>query len=80
MIAHRGYYDDSLEFIYLDDKIQIVASMTPSSTIGRHELSSRFTANVRILYIDYPTKEELKFIYEDYAYSLFTSKFGFDKN
>ena len=43
----------------MDEKIQIVASMAPASTIGRHDLSTRFTANVRILYIDYPSKEEL---------------------
>lgn len=30
--------------------------MAPSSTVGRHDLSNRFTANVRILNVDYPTK------------------------
>ena len=28
--------------------------MNPSSTIGRHAISTRFTANVRVLFIDYP--------------------------
>jgi dynein heavy chain 2, cytosolic len=59
LITHRGYYDESLEFIHIDEKIHIVASMNPGSTLGRYELSSRFTANVRILYISYPTAEEL---------------------
>ena len=58
-MTHRGYYDDSLEFIYLADKIQIIASMAPTSTIGRHSLSTRFTANVNIITITYPNKEEL---------------------
>jgi dynein heavy chain 2, cytosolic len=56
MITHQGFYDDSLEFVYLDEKIQIIASMAPCSTVGRHELSTRFTANVRIHYISYPTR------------------------
>ena len=30
--------------------------MAPSSTVGRHELTSRFTAITRILDIDYPSK------------------------
>lgn len=59
IIAHRGFYDENLEFVYLDEKIQIIASMNPASTIGRHELSTRFTAKVRILFLDYPSGEEL---------------------
>jgi dynein heavy chain 2 len=52
VISHKGFYDPiSLEFVHLDDKIQIVASMLPSTFIGRHELSPRFTAIVRILSI-----------------------------
>lgn len=63
ILAHRGFYDDNLEFVYLDDKIQIVASMNPASTIGRHELATRFTAKMRILYIDYPSSDELKYTF-----------------
>ena len=44
--------------------------MNPSSTIGRYELSSRFTANVRIAYIDNPTSNELYMIYTDYFQAL----------
>ncbi len=55
--------------------------MAPASTIGRHDLSTRFTANVRILYIDYPNNEELLSIYSEYARSIFLiPKFKFDKN
>lgn len=52
LITHRGFYDDNLEFVYLDEKIQIVASMNPPSTVGRHPLSTRFTANIRMYYIE----------------------------
>jgi len=40
--------------------------MAPGSTIGRHQLATRFTANVRIHFIDYPNPEELGMIYTEY--------------
>ena len=66
IITHRGFYDENLEFVYLDEKIQIVASMNPPGTIGRFPLSTRFTAIVRIAYVDYPTQNELSIIYVEY--------------
>lgn len=66
LITYRGFYDDNLEFVYLDDKIQIVASMNPPSTIGRYHLSTRFTANARIHFIDNPNNDELLQIYTEY--------------
>lgn len=35
IVCYKGFYDDNLEFVYLE-RIQIIASMNPSSTIGRH--------------------------------------------
>ena len=58
IVCYQGFYDDNLEFVYLE-RIQIVASMNPPSTIGRHRLSTRFTANVRMCYMEYPSNEEL---------------------
>jgi dynein heavy chain 2 len=60
--------------VYLDEKIQIIASMAPSSTMGRHQLSTRFTANVRILAIDYPSLSELQIVYEKYMNVVFENK------
>jgi dynein heavy chain 2 len=65
IVCHKGFYDDNLEFVSLE-RIQIVASMTPSSTIGRHQISTRFTANVRICCMEYPAKEELLTVYADF--------------
>ena len=48
------------------ERISIVASMNPSTTIGRHRISTRFTANVRLAYMDYPTQEELLPVYNLY--------------
>eukprot|EP01022_Parablepharisma_sp_SALTPOND_P023029 TRINITY_DN475_c0_g1_i1.p1 TRINITY_DN475_c0_g1~~TRINITY_DN475_c0_g1_i1.p1 ORF type:complete len:3195 (-),score=434.63 TRINITY_DN475_c0_g1_i1:26360-35944(-) len=65
ILSYNGFYDEDLEFVYLE-RIQIIASMNPASTIGRNVLTSRFTAAVRILYIDYPSDEELVQIYTEY--------------
>jgi len=55
VISHKGFYDPgNLEFVQLDEKIQIVVSMFPPSSIGRNQLTPRFTAIVKILNIDYP--------------------------
>ena len=55
---HKGFYDDDLEFVQLEH-IQIVASIAPASTLGRHRLATRFTAIVRVCSISYPSSEEL---------------------
>ena len=65
IISYNGFYDEDLEFVYLE-RIQFIASMNPASTIGRHILTCRFTAIVRILYIDYPSDKELMQIYKEY--------------
>ncbi len=54
IVAYDGFYDDNLDFVTLE-RIQIVASMNPSSTLGRYKLSTRFTAMVRIAFVDYPS-------------------------
>ncbi len=46
--------------------------MNPSTTIGRHKISTRFTANVRIAYIEYPTSEELLPVYSELMKTIFT--------
>ena len=58
VVMHKGFYDEDLEFAHLEH-VQIVASMAPSSTLGRHHVSTRFTANVRICSVFYPESNEL---------------------
>ena len=57
--VRSGFYDDDLEFIGLE-RIQIVASMNPSTLVGRHPLSTRFTAIVRVVVVDSPPREQLE--------------------
>jgi len=62
LITCSGFYDENLEFLGLE-RVHIVASMNPATTVGRHSLSSRFTAVVRIAYVDYVAGEELVGVY-----------------
>ena len=62
LITFNGFYNEQLEFVSLE-RIQIVASMNPATTVGRHPLSTRFTAIVNIAYMDYPSKDELVSVY-----------------
>lgn len=47
--------------------------MNPSSTIGRHKISTRFTANVRICYMEYPTNEELTPVYAEFIRTILSN-------
>ena len=40
--------------------------MNPSSTVGRYEITTRFTGNVRMLFLDYPNNEDMNIIYNQY--------------
>lgn len=75
VISHKGFYDPTtLEFVLLDEKIQIVASMFPPSSIGRNQLTQRFTTIVRILTMEYPSNEDLVVIYTEYFRALLSTK------
>ena len=73
IVAYQGFYDENLEFVYLE-RIQIIASMNPSSTVGRYEITTRFTGNVRMLFLDYPSNDEMNIIYNDYLKSILSSE------
>ena len=64
LITYRGFYDEALEFVGLE-KIQIVGSMAPPSSVGRHDLAQRFSAIVRILSVSYSDKDQLTQIYAE---------------
>ncbi|KAJ3070332.1 Cytoplasmic dynein 2 heavy chain 1 [Podochytrium sp. JEL0797] len=62
LITYNGFYDANLEWVGVEN-VQVVASMTPSTRIGRSPLSTRFTSIVRLCYISYTDKEQLVNIY-----------------
>ena len=47
VVTYEGFYDDQLEWVGLEG-VQLVASMNPGSSMGRHLLTTRFTSIVRI--------------------------------
>jgi dynein heavy chain 2 len=63
ILTHHGFYDENMEFVSIDKRIQIVATLNPIISFGRYKLSTRFTANVRLMSIDNPSKKELGKIY-----------------
>jgi imidazolonepropionase-like amidohydrolase len=71
LITFDGFYDESLEFLKIE-RIQIVASMNAATTVGRHTLSSRFTAVVRIYVVDYPESLELSTVYDNFLSVIFS--------
>ncbi|TPX62627.1 hypothetical protein PhCBS80983_g00247 [Powellomyces hirtus] len=62
LLTYQGFYDHNLEWVGIEN-VQIVASMNPSTTMGRHELSTRFTSVIRQSYMAYPDQEQLQAIY-----------------
>ena len=76
LVCYKGFYDENLDFVSLE-RVTIVASMNPSSTIGRHKISTRFTANVRICYMDYSSAEELLPVYAEFMKTILSHpRFG----
>eukprot|EP00048_Salpingoeca_helianthica_P012918 m.191084 g.191084 ORF g.191084 m.191084 type:complete len:4245 (+) comp15437_c5_seq48:84-12818(+) len=62
LLTYRGFHDDNLEWVGLEG-VQIVISINPSSTLGRCELTTRFSSLTRVLYVDYPDRNQLQEIY-----------------
>lgn len=65
IVTYNGFYDKKLDWIGFES-ITVVTSMSPSTTLGRTPLSSRFSSVVRVLYLDYSDKDELQAVYNAY--------------
>ncbi|EFC42807.1 cytoplasmic dynein [Naegleria gruberi] len=75
LITYNGYYDDELKWVGLE-RIQIVCSMNPATTVGRYELTTRFTSIVRIAYMSYTDKQQLKQIVFTYLKCALSKEFS----
>lgn len=51
VLTYNGFYDLNNEWVGLEG-VQIVASMNAGGSLGKHELTSRFTSIVRICSIE----------------------------
>ena len=62
LITYQGFYNKNLDWVRIEN-IQIVASINPSTSIGRYKLSTRLTSIVHQCYI-WPTSiTELQQVY-----------------
>eukprot|EP01028_Stygiella_incarcerata_P004192 TRINITY_DN1890_c0_g1_i5.p1 TRINITY_DN1890_c0_g1~~TRINITY_DN1890_c0_g1_i5.p1 ORF type:complete len:4092 (-),score=1034.80 TRINITY_DN1890_c0_g1_i5:737-12970(-) len=68
LVTYNGFWN-GLEWISME-KIQIVASMTPSSSVGRYPLTTRLTSVVRICYMPCPDRDESVAIYSNFLRAL----------
>jgi len=76
IVCYKGFYDTNLDYVTLE-RITVVASMNPTTTIGRHRISTRFTANVRLLFMDYPESEQLLPVYNEFMKTILSNpRFG----
>ncbi|XQJ30746.1 dynein heavy chain, putative [Leishmania guyanensis] len=62
LILYNGFYDTELEWVMVE-RVQIVGSMTPLDSMGRHPVAPRFLAITSVLSISYPSKEALQQVY-----------------
>ncbi|RNE99549.1 cytoplasmic dynein 2 heavy chain 1 isoform X1 [Trypanosoma rangeli] len=65
LIVYHGFYNNDLEWIGVE-KIQFVASMNPTTSAGRYEVSPRLLASVCIVSMSYPSRSSLSQIYTAY--------------
>jgi len=72
LISYGGFYE-GLEWVGIE-RIQLVCSMNPATTVGRHALSTRFTSITRIASISYPPKEQLQQVFTAYLAGAVSSR------
>lgn len=58
LVSYGGFHDESLDFVQLE-RISIVCSISPHGVLGRHKLSNRFIASVKVLNMEYPPSEQM---------------------
>ncbi len=64
-MTYKGFFASNLEWIGLEG-IQIIASINPGGSLGRHQLSTRLTSIIRLCSLDYPSNEQLQSVYGAY--------------
>ncbi|KAH9593148.1 Dynein heavy chain region D6 P-loop domain [Trypanosoma melophagium] len=72
LFMYNGFYNSDLEWIGIE-KIQFVASMDPTTSAGRYEVTPRLLSVVSIVYMTYPSKSGMLQIYTGYFAALLKS-------
>ncbi|ORC91608.1 putative dynein heavy chain [Trypanosoma theileri] len=72
LFMYNGFYNSDLEWIGIE-KIQFVASMDPTISAGRYEVTPRLLSIVSIVYMTYPSRSGILQIYTSYFSALLKS-------
>ncbi|KAM7436007.1 Cytoplasmic dynein 2 heavy chain 1 [Porites harrisoni] len=72
VLTYKGFYDSNLEWVGLEG-VQIVASMSAGTGMGRHQLTTRFTSIVGVCSISYADRDQLQAIYSAYLQPVLSS-------
>lgn len=75
IVTYQGFYNSKLDWIGIDN-IQVVGSMSPSTTMGRTPLSTRLSSNMRVLFMDHMEKEQLQSVYNAYLTPILMEEVG----
>lgn len=71
MIEKKGFWKaDENKWVNLE-RIHVVGACNPPTDPGRIPMNPRFTRHVSILFVDYPIKSSLKYIYETFYRAVF---------
>ncbi|KAF4683419.1 Cytoplasmic dynein 2 heavy chain 1 [Perkinsus olseni] len=62
MVSYAVFHDEDLEWVALEN-IQFISTMAPSTALGRHTISRRFTSGVCQAWVASPSREDLSSIY-----------------
>ncbi|KAF4663535.1 Cytoplasmic dynein 2 heavy chain 1 [Perkinsus olseni] len=69
MVSYAGFHDEDLEWVALES-IQFISTMAPSSALGRHTISKRFTSAMCQAWVASPSREDLSSIYSQLILSV----------
>jgi dynein heavy chain 2 len=72
LVTYQGFHDDNLDWVGIEG-VQIVACMNPATSVGRSELSTRFTAIVNVMYMTYPDHDQLASVYTCFLKAVLTA-------
>ena len=70
--TYDGFYHSTLEWISLNS-VQIIATLNPTLTMGRYNVSTRLTSILRICYLHSPEQDDLKIVIETFLRCIFRS-------
>lgn len=73
IVEMGGFYSTDNVFVTLEN-VKFIGACNPATDQGRKELSPRFLSLCPVLFVDYPSSESLKAIYNSFAEQIFSQQ------